>query len=133
MLPSPLYLSAAQARLASHVTSTFFTRRAACAEQLQFVLISGTKLSPGFLLAEISTIDSYRRSNLKECGGVRSQDTASPIHSTFVSYDIWSGQLAFKSKNYTRRQELWGVFGGSFSVKVGGEVSQIYSMLYQYS
>jgi hypothetical protein len=102
------------------VTSTFFTRGAACEEQLQFVLISSTKLSPGFLSAEISAINSYRRNNSKSV--MECENKTPPRLSIPPSYlTIWSGLLAFKPKNYIRRQELWGAFGGSPSVKVGGE------------
>jgi hypothetical protein len=123
----PPYLRAAQARLASHVTSTFFTRRAACAEQLQFVLISGTKLSPGFLSAEISTINSYRRNNLKECDKCdhKTQPRLSipPSYLTIYGLDCWLlNPRLFDGKScgahwwLSQRQSWWGSLPDIFHV-----------------
>jgi hypothetical protein len=55
MPPSPFSFRVAQARMANHVTTTFFTIRAASAKQLQFVLISSIEIFP--ILLHLPNLD----------------------------------------------------------------------------
>ena len=130
MPPSPFSFRVAQARIANHVTTTFFTIRAASAKQLQFVLISSIEIFP--ILLHLPNLDHQiwsKKQAKRESPVTRHTSRLSipPSYLTIYGLDCWllNPRTIFDGKNC-------GAHLVALSAsKFGGEVSQIYFMLYQ--